>query len=328
MSTVGRALGFAAGLLWFFWGEPARAQDGAAAQALFEQGVRELEAGRFAQACPALAESQRLDPHPGTLFALAECEAKSGKIASAVGHYQDYLGLLSRMSAEQLERHAERAATARAQVEALKSQVPTLSLVLPAAAPADLIVERDGMRLQGPALGAPLPIDPGEHVIVTRLASGAEMRVILSVAIGEAKTLELTLPEAPPAAAPAAPPAGRELEPRRKVDPLRTWAWAIGGVGLAGVAAGSVTGIIVLQKKATVTDHCVGNVCDDVGKEAGDTGKTLAAVSTVSFGIGLTAVATSIALLIATEPRKAALPLAPRLLAGRDGVWAGLEKSF
>jgi hypothetical protein len=165
-------------------------------------------------------------------------------------------------------------------------------------------------------------------VIVTRLASGAEKSVTLSIAVGEAKALELTLPDAPPAAASVAPPAEREPEPQDRVNPLRTWAWAIGGVGLAGVAAGSVTGILVLQKKATVTDHCVGSACDDVGKEAGDAGKTLAAVSTVSFGIGLTAVATSIALLIATEPRKAASPLTPRFLAGRDGVWAGLEKSF
>jgi hypothetical protein len=101
-------------------------------------------------------------------------------------------------------------------------------------------------------------------------------------------------------------------------------------VGLAGVVTGSVTGIVVLQKKATVTDHCSGSACDAEGKAAGDSGKAFATVSTVAFGVGLAAVGTSIALLIATEPQPKAgsAALIPRLGVGPGGAWAGVERRF
>jgi hypothetical protein len=332
MSTVGRALGCMGGVLVLAWASSAWAQNGATAQALFEQGVRDLEAGRLDRACPALAESQRLDPHPGTLFALAECEAKAGKVASAVGHYQDYLGLVSRLSAEQAERHAERAASARAQVEALRPKVPTLALVLPASAPPALIVERDGMALQGPALGVPLPVDPGEHVVVTRLPAGGEVRATVTLAFGEAKRLELQIPAPPPAVEAPGSKHALSANAAGETNTLRQWGWALGGVGLAGVLTGSITGIVVLQKKATVDDHCEETLCDGEGKKAADSGKTLATVSSVAFGVGLTAVAASIVLLIATEPSPAksgqSAGFTPRVHAGAEGAWLGLERAF
>ena len=55
-----------------------------AAKALFDRGVEQLEAGHFNRACPAIEKSYQLDPRPGTLFTLAECEAKRGRLATAV----------------------------------------------------------------------------------------------------------------------------------------------------------------------------------------------------------------------------------------------------
>ena len=42
---------------------------------------------------PRFAESHRLDPRPGTLFALASCEEKRGRLAAAVRIYDEYLAL-------------------------------------------------------------------------------------------------------------------------------------------------------------------------------------------------------------------------------------------
>ncbi|HEY3499812.1 MAG TPA: hypothetical protein VGK73_34210 [Polyangiaceae bacterium] len=329
--TAGRALGFLAGASWLLCGGPVLAQGGAAAQALFEQGVRELEAGHFDKACPALAESQRLDPHPGTLFALADCEAKSGKVASAVGHFQDYLGLTSRMAAEQLERHAERIALAREQVESLRPRVPTLALQVPEPAPPGLVVERDGLILQGASLGVPLPVDPGEHVIVARLPGRGERRLTVTLSPGETKQLVLELPrESPaPSAAGSAPTGAPPSEANG--SKLRNWGWGLGAAGLTGVLVGSVTGMVVLKKKATVTDHCLGSACDAEGKSAADSGRNLATVSTVAFGVGVTAAVASVVILIATEPRspkRASQALAPLVSLGPDGAWAGVAREF
>jgi hypothetical protein len=340
MSAPNRWFGFACGCAVLTLSGLARAQDSAVAQALFERGVAALEAGELDAACPALAESHRLDPRPGTLFALAECEVRAGKVASAFGHYQDYLGLISRLSAEQQERHAERAASAREQTRALRPQVPTLTLVLPAAAPPGLLVERDGITLRGPALGVALPIDPGEHVVVTRDSAGNETRATVTIVAGEALRLELRVPEAaaeqaPPAVAtplmlpPPQPTPDPPASTHERPSPLRTWGWIAGGIGASGVIVGSVAGGVALAKKGEVSDHCRGEECDSTGKRAADAGQSAATVSTVAFGLGLVGLGTSLVLLLTSDTEaSASTKLRPNVSVGADRAFAGLEGVF
>ena len=84
--------------VWMTTPSPARAQDVATAEALFNKGMSEMNAGRYPTACPAIEESYRLDPRPGTLFTLAECAAKAGRVATAVSRYEDYLQLFARLA--------------------------------------------------------------------------------------------------------------------------------------------------------------------------------------------------------------------------------------
>ncbi len=97
------------------WAAPALAQDAVTSEALFRKGVDDMTAGRFETACPAISESLRLDPRPGTLFALAECYAKAGKPASAVVRYDEYLTAFSRMTPEQQSKQLGREKTAKEQ---------------------------------------------------------------------------------------------------------------------------------------------------------------------------------------------------------------------
>src|SRR5271156_4908852 len=60
-----------------------RASDVAAAQALFDDGRALMKAGKFAEACPRLEESERLDSGPGTEVNLADCYEHAGRTASA-----------------------------------------------------------------------------------------------------------------------------------------------------------------------------------------------------------------------------------------------------
>src|SRR5258706_12663688 len=70
----------------------ARAQNAssqAAAQALFDEARGLMNEGKFGDACPKFAESQRLDPGAGTLLNLANCYAKNGRTASAWVTFKD-----------------------------------------------------------------------------------------------------------------------------------------------------------------------------------------------------------------------------------------------
>src|SRR5262249_33778061 len=61
----------------------ADASSAVAARRLSFQGKELLSAGKYAEACPILQESQRLGPAAETFLQLAECYDKSGRSAAA-----------------------------------------------------------------------------------------------------------------------------------------------------------------------------------------------------------------------------------------------------
>jgi len=288
------------------FGSAASAQDSGAAAALFERGLADMQAGRFDAGCPKLAESYRLDLRPGVLFTLAECEAKWGRIASALAHYDDYLRLFEAMPPAQQAAQRERATVAKEKKAALKTRVPMLTLNLSASAPAGTIVKREGTVLGAPSLGTPVPVDPGKQRISTQTPDGAVKEQEISLEEGQAKTLDLELPT------PAGPPASREPAPRvapPEVAPTppsptgrRPWIYAAFGLGGAGVALGAVTGILAISQKGDIEDKCDGTICTEEGKKIADDAKTLGWVSTVAFGAGAAFAAAGLVLVI-TEPR-------------------------
>src|SRR4051812_6941365 len=67
-------------------------QDLATAQALFDEGKRLMGLAKYAEACPKLVESQRIDPGGGTSFAIALCHEAEGKTATAWADFNVALG--------------------------------------------------------------------------------------------------------------------------------------------------------------------------------------------------------------------------------------------
>ena len=105
-----------------------------------------------------------------------------------------------------------------------------------------------------------------------------------------------------------------------------------GGVGLAALVVGGVTGGLTFAKKSTVDQHCQGTTCDHDGKAAADSGKTFALVSTISIGVGVASIGAAVVLwFTAPHPAKPAALTAPRRPrawaspAGRDGAMIGVE---
>lgn len=279
---------------------PAWADDPAAAEALFESGVTAMKAGKWDAACPAIAESFRLEPRPGTLFTLAECWRKAGKIATALARYDEYLRVFDRMSAAEKGGQRGRDKIAREQAQALRGQVPRLTVMV-LEAPEGAYVERDGEKLGAPSLGQPLPIDPGEHTIVLELDGRVLDTQSVTLAAGENKTVRLRAAansEVTPTAGSAgvAATTGAPRDPARadsgadSGDSQRTLGYVVGAVGVAGILVGSITGLMVFGKKSTIEDNCAGTDCNREGKEAADSAQTLATVSTIAFGVGLAGV--------------------------------------
>src|SRR5690349_23552788 len=101
------------------WCTQAGAEESDAAR-LFREGRALVVEGRFADACPKLEESQRLEPRLGTLLNVAFCQERLGKLAAAWRGFQD----AAHTARQQRDAERERFATSRA--DALAPRVPRL----------------------------------------------------------------------------------------------------------------------------------------------------------------------------------------------------------
>ncbi len=286
---------------------PVLAQDIASAEVLFERGLADMDAGRYETGCVALAESQRLDPRPGTLFTLAFCESKWGRVATAVTRLGDYLKLVERLPQEQRARQRERVVAATAERARLAPRVPELALSLAAGAPAGTVVTRDGRELGEASLGVGLPVDPGEHTVSTRAPGGPVWELRVRIAEGEKKRVALEV-NTEAGGVGATPPSsgGGEVSAGR-----RTAVYVAGGVGVAGVVLGGIMGALTFGKRGTIEEHCGAGIrapneraCDTTGYDAARSARTTGLLSTIGFGVGLAGLGTA-AVLLWTEPKGA-----------------------
>ncbi len=140
------------------WG--ANADDAAAAEALFNRGRQLVAEGKLAEACPKLAESQRLDPGVGTALNLADCYERWGRTATAWASWLEAATLAKNNG------QTDREELARARAKALEPRLTRLEIALaPGAKLEGLRVTRSGTEVREVSFGIPLPVDPGDQVI-------------------------------------------------------------------------------------------------------------------------------------------------------------------
>jgi hypothetical protein len=271
----------------------------ATAEALFNKGRDAAKRGDLATACAAFEESERLDPAPGTMFNLGDCEEKLGHLAAAWQWFQE--------ASLKLPPSDKRRALVDARVAALEARLPRLAIRLAPDAPEGTTITRDTIELRTASLGASLPLDPGTHQVVVSAPGHSERRIVVGIKEGEQKELVVGPGPAtvvPPAAVVAVvpPPAPTKAPPARPAEPApkstrpdtKMLGYVIGGVGVAGIGTALVLGAVALEKKHTVTaDNCnpETHTCDSQeGVDAASAGSTLATASTVTFIIGAAAV--------------------------------------
>ena len=287
----------------------------AAAQALFNEGKQLMAAGRYAEACPKLEESQRLDPGMGTLFNLAECDEHLGKTATAWAAYLDVA------SQAKLAAQPAREKVARERAAALEPKLGRLAITTPAAgSPGSagldaLELRRNGVLIGKAQWGASLPVDPGEHIVVASAPGRRSWQG--SVRVEPAKAQTIAVPALQPAlvatpavaAAPVpstiAPSAPRATRPTARaaetpapeppasapLGPQKIAAIAIGGLGVVGLGLGTYFGLSSKSKHDDAGAHCAGNACDAEGVSLRSDAISAGNGSTVAFALGAAAVA-------------------------------------
>lgn len=303
--------------------EQAAASD---AEDLLQKGLADLEAGRVAEACPALRKSFRLEKQPRTLFHLAECEEKAGRIATAALHYDEYLDMFERLSPPEQQAEGDREKQSFKRRERLEADIPRVTFKLPESAPVGTKVTRvtkqsaDAVPV---ALGVPLPIDPGEHWVMTEPPGGTRWEKRFFVQKGDRQLIELSVS--------TKDDESKMVRYSKPVEPVpvlmpqeahdnsgrRLATWISAGVGAAGIVTGIVTGAVAWSQKGVVSSNCRGGLCSLEGEDAADLASTMGTVSTVAFPIGLAGLGVALVLIL-TEPEEARLGAAPRRAVARD----------
>jgi hypothetical protein len=312
-------------------------QDKAAAQALFDEGRVAIQAEQVSLACGKFGESYRLDPSDGTLINLGLCHEKEGRTASA------YTELNESVSRAIRDQRPERERVAREHLALITPRLSRLTIDVAAGSEVEgLVVTVDGSPMAKVAWGIAVPVDPGDHVIEAKAPRMLSFRTAVKLgAERDAARVEvprlLSDPAAPPLAVMPLPVTPLPVTPL-PVTPLpvtppvvgskgsvqRTSAWLVIGLGGAGVAVGSVFGLLAIGRWSGASSECPGGVCKSATDKANFAGaSTFADVSTVGFVAGGIALATGAVLLI-TAPRAlsptGAWRLAPMFGPGTAGL--------
>lgn len=241
----------------------------------FEEGRALMKAGRPYEAIPKFLASLDAEKTSAALLNLADAYERVGKTASA---YQRFREL-----SEAKDIDPARAEEARKRAEALKPRLATIVLKVPAAsAGAPLSIDGVAVKPTGS-----IPLDPGQHslkvdeskVLVFEIAEAEKDKPIdvPALPVPVASTTEK-----PPVVVTPAPPPD---------DTLRSTSYVVGGVGAAGLIAGTVLGVVALSKASSVKDactaypHCPPSSRDDV-QSKDDSARAFGTASTIAFVAG------------------------------------------
>jgi hypothetical protein len=322
--------------------KPEATRDAARADELFKTAKDELKHGLAADACAHFAESKRLAPGVGVTLYLGDCYQRVGRTASAWIAFRE-AEILARAHKD------KRAELAHQRAEALEPKVNRLTIQVAGPAPATpLDVTCDGHPVARDSWGTPVPIDPGEHVIVAQ--SGSWSRTyganVDPKALATTITIELPAPEprpapvarataeplpaaSPPPPAEAPPAATLLVEPPPVADAnasTRFWLTITSGaVGVAGLAVGTVFGILATSHRNQSNGPCdASDYCTSQGLSLRSQALNEATVSTVSFIVGgagaVGALASFLLVPSSSGPAPAGLTVSPAMVGTGTGA--------
>jgi hypothetical protein len=289
----------------------AEAQGVATAEALFLEGKKLLQEGRYEEACPKLAESQRLDPGTGTLLTLALCNERAGRTASAWAQFSEAL------AASKLAGRKDRVAEAQRHIDALTPKLSRLRVVVPSSVAdvAGVEVRRDDVPLGRASWGDAAPVDPGEHVVVVRAPGKKQWSVTVRVGPdADEKTVTvgpLEEEKLAPTPAVASPPAA----PPDRSDPgrgQRLVGFVTGGVGLVALGVGVGFGAHAIALGNDVNARCPSSPCADADAVAKNSdAHAMANVSNAALIGGAVALAAGIVLVLTAPKGRTPIALVP-----------------
>ena len=294
----------------------------AAAEMRFQEARALMEQGNFVAACPKLAESQQLDPAVGTLLYLGECYFQNGQTATA------WATFLSAAEAARRAEQPDREKIAQQRANEMLGKVSKLVINVPIEARlAGLDVKLDGTSIGTASWGVPTALDPGSHTLaVTAPHRASWSRSITIPADGSQATVAVPVLAIDNSAGAAVVPMSNyqnhngpgpvwsvhnaPANPEPDTTPTRSRnqkiiGVAVGGVGVVGLATGTIFGLVAKSKESDSSKYCWPNnntSCGHQGASLISDAKQDATIANIGFVVGGLGLATG-AVLYLTAPK-------------------------
>jgi hypothetical protein len=283
------------------------AADRETARALMKQGDTAFDAADYSAALEAYETAHGIMQVPSTGVALARAQEKLGLLLEA----RNSVLAVARMPARPNEPAAFTEARAAADdlAETLEARIPSLSVDVRGSEQVRVAI--DGAELPRAQFRVRRKLNPGRYTVVASAPGFREAREEVVLAESQARELELELePSTGPITETWSDPgkasavAVRDDAPRgSRLSPL---VYVGFGVGAAGIAVGSVAGVMSLSKTSSARERCVEDRCSPAASDDIDAARTLATVSNIGFGIGVAGAAVGVyALLTSNRERPA-----------------------
>lgn len=305
------------------WAEPSDVDRGTA-RSLAREGYEAQKHGHFDVAADRFQRAESLVHAPTLLLGLARAQTGLGKLVEAHENYERILR--EPLSPSAPGAFAKAVDDARRESDALTERLAWVTIDVHGPASPEVLV--DDVQVPAAAIGVKRPCDPGHHTVKASAPGYMPMERVLAADEGTTQTLTLSMVPLPAAVATS------DAQPQGDVVPTTspaaesssssfrtTFAIAALGVGVAGLAVGSVTGVLALTKHASLSVDCPNGHCASDKANDVDSFRTLANVSTVTMIVGAAGAATGITLLLTAPKSTSMTAYAGFLRAGIEGTF-------
>jgi hypothetical protein len=293
----------------------------AQAQRLFAEGQAALDKEDIASGCALMRTSLELFAVANSLFIVAQCDDRDGKLNLALEHWK--LGL------SVLDAKDKRAPVVNKSIEDLGVRIPRVRIMVSSKdEPLDVLLDDEVVPKN--KLETPIFIDPGKHVITFRKEGHEDRRVEVLLdererteVIAELGKAIVTIP-VPTTSGSTKPP------PPPGMPPMKLGGFVALGIGGAALLGATITGGIVLANHSTIAEQCTNKVCaNGVPNDLIQSQKSLVPLNAVFWGVGIAGAAAGTVMLVLSSRKteeKKAVTVAPLFLNNGGGI--GLSGRF
>jgi hypothetical protein len=207
----------------------------ATAAALFEQGMRDINAGKTAEGCDKLAEGLEIVPDTGVMVTLAECNTALGRLGEA---WELWRELASSAPTTELREDAAKIAAE------LDARLARVAIHVRGGAPANLVVTLNGKAVRALEAGDHR-VTPGTLTVIA--ASPQVERWTQTFDARQGETVEIAIPIVA---------SQSELHRRQRV---RQISLSLVGAGTVALGVGAVYGGAAYIDSRNATESCGGS---------------------------------------------------------------------